>query len=137
MRPATPWPLNNISGVYLDENSSGVEVYQNYLWNLDFRSIFINGANKPAVANNNLIHNNSIPDAAKYAHINLGGPIANCGTTSVFANRVLVPVHQEYGTSCKVENNSEAALGANELDGVTPGCTLAFCAVDPYKPNSW
>jgi hypothetical protein len=137
VRPSGPWPQNNISGVYLDEDSSGVEVFQNYLWNLDFRSIFINGANKPAIPNNNLIHNNSIPDSAKYAHINLGGPIANCGTTAVFNNRVLVPVNQEYGSACKVENNSATSVGANELEGITPGCNLAFCAVDPFKPNPW
>lgn len=137
VKPATPWPLNNISGVYIDENSAGVEVYQNVLWNLDFRSIFINGANRTDHPNNNLIHNNSIPDSAQYAEIHLGGPIANCGTTRIFDNRVLVDVRQEAGTNCQIDGNSYTASGASEMEGVTPGCTLKQCVVDPFKPNHW
>ncbi len=137
VRPATPWPLNNISGVYIDENSAGVEVYQNILWNLDFRSIFINGANRTDHPNDNLIHNNSIPDSAQYAEIHLGGPITTCGSTRVFDNRVLVDVRQEAGSNCKIENNSSTAAGATEMEAVTPGCTLNQCVVDPFKPNHW
>lgn len=137
VKPASPWPQNNISGVYLDENSAGAEIFQNVLWSLDFRSIFVNGGNRTDHANDNLIHNNSIPDAGKYAEIHLGGPISLCGTTRVFDNRVLIDVKQEFGTSCKADNNTSQAPGATEMDGVQPGCRLSACTVDPFKPTSW
>jgi hypothetical protein len=136
-KPQSIWPLNNISGVYIDENSAGVEVYQNILWNLDFRSIFFNGANRTDHPSDTSIHNNSIPDSGRYAEIRLGGGIANCGTTRVFDNRVLIDVQLEAGSKCPADNNSPTAPGATEMDGVVPGCKLAACAVDPYKPNEW
>jgi hypothetical protein len=136
-KPVSIWPENNIAGVYLDCNTGDVEVFQNIFWGLAFRSVFINGTlctTKNTYPNNNSIHNNTIPDLWHWSEIHVGGPMYDCGTTSVNDNRVWVPVVSEVQAVCSVSNNSSTAVGANEMLNVVPGCTLEACKVDPYLP---
>jgi|GEM_PF-4650958 len=129
-----------LAGVYLDNNTSGADVYQNVLWALDQFPLFINGdtTDRVIAPNNNLIHNNSIPDTGLNANITQIGPVHECGTTKIYDNKVKLPTQTILPPVCPTENNSINSVGANEMDGVIPGCTLKECLVaDPYKVPSW
>ena len=131
-----PGPADNypVPGVYLDNYATGWVVDQNILWNNQVLNVFLNGTignsmepNPPP--ENNSVYNNSIPDVSSTAHIEVGG-IANCGTTQIANNLVLVPIDQ-YNTNppCAATNNSFAAPGATEMtSSVKVGCNFAGCA---------
>ncbi len=123
--PADNYPL---SGVYLDEDTSGVAVDQNVIWNNQFYNIFLNGSNDGfTVPNDNSVHNNTVPDinADAYVYTDL---TSSCGTTSIADNRVLVPLVQQ-GTVCPASKNGPTAAGANQMNAsVQVGCDFAGCA---------
>lgn len=133
--PTSPIPHNTASGVYLDNNTSQVEVYQNVLWALDQFPIFINGNTSDATAapNNNNIHNNSIPDRGTNATIGELGPITYCGTTSITDNKIYSPIVLITPPVCATGNNSPLSAGANEMEKVVPGCTMESCKA--YRPK--
>lgn len=127
MYPSLAYFTAGMSGIYLDEDSSGVEVDQNVFWNNQYSNIFVNGSNDGTTSpNNNDIANNSIPD------VNGSGSIftdlnAACGTTQIVNNLVLVPVNQS-GTVCTATNNSSTAPGATQMtSSVQVGCNFAGC----------
>ncbi len=125
--PADTYPL---SGVYLDEASSGWEVDQNVLWNNQYHDIFLHystsGYTGPMTSN---VHNNSMPDVGNTAYIWLQD-ISNCGSTQVINNLALVSVLQT-NSNCNVTNNNSTAPGATEMTGpVQVGCNFAGCSSD-------
>jgi hypothetical protein len=121
--PASNYPL---SGIYLDEDACGWQVYQNIAWNNQYNNIFIHGSTSGITTpNNNQVYNNSIPDSSLTGYIWLQD-VNVCGTTAVYNNRVLVPPVQT-GSACNVSNNGATAPGADMMAGVTPGCNLPAC----------
>ena len=127
--PADNFPL---PGVYFDEDASGFEVDQNVLWNNEANNIFLNGSNLGSTdANNNYVHNNTIPDISSTGFIWISD-IVNCGTTQIVNNLVFVPVTQT-GTNppCTANNNGYTAIGATDMTvSVQVGCDFAGCASD-------
>src|SRR5579863_6656911 len=125
--PADNYPL---AGIYLDEDSNGINIEQNILWNNEFASILLNFSNDGITApNNDLVENNSIPDVNSMAYIwtDLNTP---CGTTELVNNLVLVPVSQS-GTVCPATNNGPTAPGATQMNSsVQVGCNFAGCSSD-------
>ena len=117
-----------MSGVYLDEDSGGLEVDQNIFWNNQFDTIFLNYSSDGGTApNDNYVHNNTIPDINSTGEIytDLNTP---CGTTRIVDNRELVPIFQQ-GTICEASDNNPSAPGATEMTlGVKVGCNFAGCA---------
>jgi hypothetical protein len=129
--PASTYP---VSGIYLDEDSSGWEVDQNILWNNQFYNIFIHGSSSGVAApNNNNIHNNSIPDAGSTAYILLQD-VNYCGTTQVINNNVLVAAQQVFyppitGPNCTFTNNTSSAPGASDnVTAAQVGCNFSGCS---------
>ncbi len=122
--PADTYPL---AGVYLDD-AHGFEVDQNVLWNNEYQTIFLHGAGFD-IANDNYVHNNSIPDVNSTAYIWLF-QIPDCGTTRVVNNRVLVPPQLDQVTgACGVADNSPTAPGADQMNSsVAVGCNFAGCS---------
>jgi hypothetical protein len=119
------------SGVYLDEDGGGWEVYQNVLWNNGYYNIFIHGSTSGAERpDNNKVYSNTIPDVAPHAYIWLQD-VDYCGTTQVINNKVLINVVQTR-SACTVNNNNSTALGANEMTStVSVGCEFAGCSTPP------
>lgn len=124
-----PGPADNypVSGVDIDNDSSGFEVDQNVLWNNQYNNINVFGNGQPGPNNNN-IHNNSIPDINGSGNIDLYG-IPNCGTTQTVDNLVLVPVSN--GPGCTASDNSATAPGATDMNStVQVGCNFAGCSTN-------
>lgn len=123
--PASNYPL---SGVYLDNDTSGYEVDQNVLWNNQYRNILLHGAGV-MVANNNNVHNNSIIDVGSTSDIWLQDVTA-CGSTQVVDNYVLINVRIT-NSACVVSNNTSSAPGANNMTStVRTGCNFAGCSTN-------
>jgi hypothetical protein len=128
MYPSLDYFTAGMSGIYLDEDSSDVDVEQNIFWNNQYYSIFVNGSNDGVTApSNNSIQNNTIPD------VNSAGEIftdlnSACGTTQIVNNLVLVPVTQD-GTVCTATSNSSTAPGATQMNSsVQVGCNFLGCS---------
>ncbi len=123
--PADNYPL---PGVYLDEDTNGVEVDQNVFWNNQYENVLVNFSNDGITSpNDNNVHNNTIPDVSSTGNLvlNLNTP---CGTTQIVDNLVLVPVIQS-GTVCTATDNSATAPGANQMNSsVQVGCNFAGCS---------
>ncbi len=121
---ADDYPL---SGVYIDNDEAGFEVDQNVLWNNEYDSIYLHGADSTK-ANDNYVHNNTIADVSSNAYIWLF-QIPDCGTTRVDDNLVLVPANQQQtDPACGATDNSSTAPGATEMTPSTRvGCDFAGC----------
>jgi hypothetical protein len=123
--PADNYPL---PGVYLDEDTNGVDIDQNVFWNNQFDNILVNFSNDGiTAANNNNVANNTIPDVSSTGNLvtNLNTP---CGTTQIMNNLVLVPLLQQ-GTVCPASNNSSTAPGATQMSSsVQVGCNFSGCS---------
>ena len=119
-----------LAGIYLDEDADGYIVDQNVLWNNEVYNIFLNGSNMgTTVANNNNIHNNTIPDVGSAAGIVSGPLITNCGTTQFVDNLVLLPVNQAATPPCSARDNNSTAPGASTMTAsVQVGCNFSGCA---------
>jgi hypothetical protein len=117
-----------LPGVYLDEDSNGVEIDQNVFWNNQYYNIFLNGSNVGITSpNNNNVHNNTIPDVSSTGYI-FTDLNSTCGTTQIVDNLVLVAVTQS-GTVCPATDNSSTAPGATQMNSsVQVGCNLAGCS---------
>ena len=118
----------SLSGVYLDQDTYGVEIDQNILWNNQYYTIQLRGSTLGLTSpNDNNVHNNTIPDIDSNGEI-LTALNSSCGTTQVVDNLVLVPVVQQ-GTVCTATDNSSTAPGANEMNSsVQVGCNFAGCS---------
>jgi len=116
-----------LPGVYLDEDTNGVDIDQNLFWNNQFGNILVNYSDDGiTAANNNTVANNTIPDVGSSANIitDLNTP---CGTTQIVNNLVLVAVLQE-GTMCPASNNGSTAPGATQMNSsVLVGCNFIGC----------
>ena len=118
----------SLSGVYLDQDTYGVEIDQNILWNNQYYTIQLRGSTLGVTSpNDNNVHNNTIPDIDSNGEI-LTALNSSCGTTQVVDNLVLVPVVQQ-GTVCTATDNSSTAPGANDMNSsVQVGCNFAGCS---------
>jgi hypothetical protein len=123
--PGDTYPL---AGVYLDDDASGWKVYQNFLWNDEYQSIFLQGQSNTR-PNDDYVENNSIIDVNPSSYIWLA-QIPDCGMTKVALNFVLVsPVQTQ--SACHVVGNGASAAGANRMtSSVKVGCNFAGCASD-------
>jgi hypothetical protein len=104
-------------------------IEQNILWNNQHDAIFLNG-NGLTTANNNIVENNSFPDANSVDNYPIVlSQIANCGTTQVINNLILVPVDNlSNNPACVVSDNSLTAPGATEMNSsVQVGCNFLGC----------
>ena len=125
--PADNFPL---TGVYLDEDACGWQVYQNIAWNNEYYNIFIHGSTSGVTTpNNNQVYSNSVPDNSSTGYIWLQN-VNVCGATAVYNNYVLVPPVQT-GSACNVYSNGSTAPGANMMAGVSVGCNFAGCSTPP------
>ena len=117
-----------LPGVYLDEDTNGVNIDQNLFWNNQFGNILVNYSGDGITApNNNTVANNTVPDISSTGNIitDLNTP---CGTTQIVNNLVLVPVLQE-GTVCPASNNDSTAPGAAQMNSsVQVGCNFTGCS---------
>lgn len=124
--PADNYPL---SGIYLDEDTNGLNIYQNVFWNDEYSSVLLNFSNDGITApNNNIVENNTVPDinSTGYIWTNLNTP---CGTTDVLNNLVLVPVFQNGTVVCPASNNGSSAPGATQMNStVQVGCNFVGCS---------
>jgi Right handed beta helix region len=121
-----------VSGVYIDNGTSGFVIEQNVLWNKQHDAIFLNG-NGVTTANNNIVENNSFPDANSVDNFSIVlSQIPNCGTTQVIDNLVLVPVDNlSNNPACVISDNGLTAPGAAEMNSsVQVGCNFAGCLSD-------
>ncbi len=127
-------PRPTTVAVYIDNNTSGVEVWQNMLSTLQLFPILINtGTTTHVGPNNNSIHNNTIVNPDAGGSIQILGPMSDCGTTSLIDNRITAPLDLATQRACKSTNNSPTSVGANELTLGAVGCALTECKVDPYS----
>ncbi len=127
-------PRPTTVAIYLDNNTSDVEAFQNVLSNLQLFPVLINtGTTTHVGPNNNSIHNNTIINPAAGGSIQILGPMPDCGTTSLVDNKVTAPMDEATTKACKSSNNSPTAVGANELKRPSVGCSLKECSVDPYE----
>jgi hypothetical protein len=117
-----------LPGIYLDEDSNGVEVDQNVFWNNQYYNIFLNGSNDGVTSpNNNNVNNNTIPDVNSTGFI-LTDLNSTCGTTQIVDNLVLVAVTQN-GTVCTATDNNSSAPGATQMNSsVQVGCNFVGCS---------
>lgn len=119
-----------MSGIAIDNNSSGFEIDQNVLWNNSRSNVLINGLGS-GQANDNFVHNNSVPDDSRDGRIWITSG-TSC-TTRIVDNRVLTGVGQETGGStCTVVHNNRHAAGATEMQPATQvGCKFDGCSSSP------
>lgn len=126
-----------LSGIYIDNDSSGFVVDQNVVWNNHVDNILINGqALSPP--NNNNIRNNTVPDASSNAYIMIHS-VLDCTSTHVVDNLVFVDVRVKLEgatgdttTPCTLSNNSSFAPGATEMTPTTAvGCNFDGCSSLP------
>lgn len=119
-----------MSGIVIDNNSSGFEIDQNVLWNNSRSNLLINALGS-AQTNDNFVHNNSVPDSSEKGHIWItsGAPCA----TRIVDNRVLTGVgHVPAVSPCTVLNNNSSAAGAAEMQPNTQvGCNFDGCSSSP------
>lgn len=128
---AGPGDSRPMSGVNIDNGSSGFNVAQNVLWNNQRDNIVINGASYSG-PNNNYIHNNTVPDSSTDGHVTIFN-VSGCAATRITDNRVVVIVDATLNdTGCVLSNNSSAATGANEMTPTTQvGCNFEGCSSEP------
>jgi hypothetical protein len=128
------------AGIYLDNNTSEVEAYQNILWNLGSFPFWINSQmpGDHSKANNNFIHNNTIINPAEFGSIGELGPFPNCGTTRIENNKMSTSVSHITEPTCADSNNSSLAAGADQMTKVIiPGCSFTECKVLARKPPTF
>jgi Right handed beta helix region len=119
-----------MSGIVIDNNSSGFEIDQNVLWNNSRSNLLINGLGS-AQMNNNFVHNNSVPDDSGKGRmwVTTGAVCA----TRIIDNRVLVHVGQQInGSPCIVYDNNSHAAGATDMKPTSQvGCNFDGCSSSP------
>lgn len=116
-----------MSGVSIDNGSSGFVIDQNVIWNNQTYNLVINGQSGTQ-SNNNSVLNNSIPDSSYDGRINILN-VSNCSATRVANNQVVVGVEPFDSGPCNVSNNGKDAPGANEMTPSTQvGCNFAGCS---------
>jgi hypothetical protein len=122
-----------VAGIYIDNGSTGFTMDQNVLWNNQNLGILINGSGDYGI-NNNYIHNNTIPDKASGAHIDVRN-VPDCTSLRVLDNRIAVKVAgNNNGSTCAMSNNDPFAPGANEMLPTTDvGCNFDGCSSNPPR----
>ena len=117
-----------LSGLAIDNGTSGFLVDQNVFWNNKKYNVLINGATSTN-PNNNHILNNTVPDGSSGSQIGVT-LVQSCATTRVVDNKVVSGVTDlNNGIGCILSNNNSAAPGATEMSVSTQvGCNFAGCA---------
>jgi Right handed beta helix region len=117
-----------LSGLGIDNGSSGFQVDQNVLWDNKQYNILINGVTG-TIPNNNHIVNNTIPDSSSGAHIGIT-LVQQCTSTSIVDNKVVSDVtNLNNGNGCMLSNNQSTAPGATDMSASAQvGCNFAGCA---------
>jgi hypothetical protein len=119
-----------MSGIAIDNNSSGFEIAQNVLWNNARSNLLINGLGS-SQTNNNFVHNNSIPDDSEKGLIWITS--SGACTTRIVNNRVLIGVGRQIeGSACTISDNNSHAAGATDmLPSTQVGCNFNDCSSSP------
>jgi parallel beta-helix repeat protein len=120
-----------LSGVTLDNGSSGFTVDQNVVWHNQSDNLHISGYGNNG-PNTNYLHNNSIPDSSSRGAILLEG-VPDCTATRVVDNRVVRDLRtQANGSPCADSNNNASAPGATDMTPTTEvGCNFEGCSSNP------
>jgi hypothetical protein len=123
-----PGDGGSLSGVYIDNGSTGFNVDQNVLWSNKYYNVFVNGYSLGGPNNNN-IQNNTIPDDSSEGNILLAN-VQDCSATRVVDNKVVVKIRKKNsGKICSISNNKSSAPGAFEMsDSTSVGCNFDGCA---------
>jgi hypothetical protein len=121
----------SLSGVAIDNGSSGFEVDQNVIWNNQNYNVLINGVSGTGL-NNNHIFNNTIPDASPLGQMGVIY-VPNCTSTRLIDNKIVVSIQESSnGSACTLDNNNSTAPGATEMTFSTQvGCNFAGCSSSP------
>jgi len=129
-------PNTTVAGIYFDWKTSDATAYQNVMWDLASFPFWVNrGDSVDLFIPANLgFYNNTIVNSDKGKSMGLLGPYWLCGSTNFSNNRVSQPTVNMSSPSCPETNDNSSAPGATEMVGITPGCTLTACKIDPYKP---
>jgi hypothetical protein len=119
---------NAISGIGIDNGSSGLQVDQNVIWKNQHYNILINGISNNAPSNNN-VQNNTLPDSLFDGRIQITF-VHDCTQTRLINNRLVVGVQTVYnGTDCVTVDNNSNAPGASEMSTSTGvGCNFDGCS---------
>ena len=122
-----------VAGIYIDNGSTGFTMDQNVLWNNQEMGIRINGSGDYGI-NNNEVRNNTIPDNASGARIEVDN-VPICTSLYVVDNRIAVKVAGNgNGSGCAMSNNNPFASGANEMLPTTGvGCNFDGCSSNPPR----
>ena len=122
-----------VAGIYIDNGSTGFTMDQNVLWNNQEMGIRINGSGDYGI-NNNEVRNNTIPDNASGARIEIDN-VPICTSLYVVDNRIAVKVAGNgNGGGCAMSNNNPFASGANEMLPTTEvGCNFDGCSSNPPR----
>jgi Right handed beta helix region len=117
-----------LSGLGIDNGSSGFQADQNVLWSNKKFNILINGATSTN-PNNNHIVNNTIPDNSSGAQIGIT-LVQQCTSTSIVDNKVVSDItNLNNGNGCTLSNNQSTAPGATDMSVSSQvGCNFAGCA---------
>jgi len=117
-----------LSGLAIDNGTSGFLVDQNVFWNNKKYNVLINGASSTN-PNNNHILNNTVPDGSSGSQIGVT-LVQSCTTTRVVDNKVVSGITDlNNGIGCILSNNNSTAPGATEMSVSTQvGCNFAGCA---------
>jgi hypothetical protein len=120
-----------MSGINIDNGSSGFNVDQNVLWNNRRLNIAINGESGSGPSAN-YIHNNTVPDSSSDGHIAIFN-VSQCAPTRIVDNRVVVSVDGSLNdTGCVLSENNSTAAGSTEMTPTTEvGCNFDGCSSDP------
>jgi hypothetical protein len=119
-----------LSGIYIDNGSSGFEVDQNVVWYNERFNIELNGY--PATNSiNNSIMNNSLPDASSLGRLTVTG-FLSCNSNQIVDNRLSVAaVATSNGVSCDLSGNNSNAAGATDMTTATGvGCNFDGCGTN-------
>jgi hypothetical protein len=117
-----------LSGLAIDNGTSGFLVDQNVFWNNKKYNVLVNGASSTN-PNNNHILNNTIPDDSAGSEIGIT-LVQSCTTTRIVDNKVVSGITDlNNGIGCILSNNNSTAPGATEMSLSTQvGCNFAGCA---------
>jgi hypothetical protein len=119
---------NPLAGLMIDWGSKGLNVDQNVFWGNHRYSVLIDGITNDG-ANDNDIHNNTVPDSSSQARVRIT-QVADCSSTRVVDNRMVVGVLIDADTqACIISNNRSLAPGASEMTPSTEvGCNFSGCS---------
>jgi Right handed beta helix region len=117
-----------LSGIGIDNGSSGFKVDQNVIWNNQHYNILINGVTNSGPINNDIL-NNTFPDSNSSGSVEITF-VHDCTQTRIIDNRLVVSVKDvDNDTACVTANNRSSAPGATDMTTSTGvGCNFDGCS---------